>query len=289
MTVGFIGLGSMGRPMALRLLAAGHRLGVYARRPEAAAALVDAGATAHPTPAAVAGTCDVVITMVTGTADVEEVLLGPDGVAQGARRGLVAIDMSTVSPLGTRRVAAALAARGVQMLDAPVTGGVAGAGNGTLTIMVGGEPAVLDRMKPVLACLGNNIVHMGGAGAGQTAKACNQLALLVTAEGVAEALALARRCGLDPASVRQALLGGIAASRVLDVFGARMIDRQLPAAFPSRLYHKDLHIVFDIARGAGQALPAASVVMEHIDTLMARDLGGQDISVLIELLEEAVK
>ena len=188
----------MGRPMALRLLAAGHQLGVYARRPEAAAALVDAGATAHPTPAAVAETCDVVITMVTGTADVEEVLLGPQGVAQGARHGSVAIDMSTVSPLGTRRVAAALAARGVHMLDAPVTGGVAGAVNGTLTIMVGGELPVLDRVKPVLACLGNNIVYMGGPGAGQTAKACNQLALLVTAEGVAEALALARRCGLDP-------------------------------------------------------------------------------------------
>ena len=289
MTVGLIGLGAMGRPMALRLLAAGHQLAVYARRPEAAAALVAAGATVHPTPAAVAGSCEVVITMVTGTADVEEVLLGPQGVAQGASQGSVAIDMSTVSPLGTRRVAAALAAQGVHMLDAPVTGGVAGAGNGTLTIMVGGELPILERVRPVLACLGNNIVYMGGPGAGQTAKACNQLALLVTAQGVAEALALARRCGLDPASVRQALLGGIAASRVLDVFGARMIDRSLPAAFPSRLYHKDLHIVFDIARSAGQALPAASVVMEQIDTLMARDQGGEDISVLIELLEEGVQ
>ena len=283
----------MGRPMALRLLAAGHELHVYARRPEAAAALVEAGATAHPSPAALAATCDVVITMVTGTADVEEVLIGAQGVARGARPGGVAIDMSTVSPLGTRRVAAALAARGMQMLDAPVTGGVAGAGNGTLTIMVGGERAVLDRVTPVLTCLGNNIVYLGGPGAGQTAKACNQLALLVTAEGVAEALALARRCGLDPASVRQALLGGIAASRVLDVFGARMIDRRPSpgdrAAFPARLYHKDLHIVFDVARGAGQALPAASVVMEQIDTLMARDQGGQDISVLIDLLEEAVQ
>jgi 2-hydroxy-3-oxopropionate reductase len=275
--------------MALRLLAAGHQLAVYARRPEAAAALVGAGATAHPTPAALAETCEVVITMVTGTADVEEVMLGPHGVAEGARRGSVAIDMSTVSPLGTRRVAAVLAARGLHMLDAPVTGGVAGAGSGTLTIMVGGEPAVLDRVRPVLACLGNNIVYMGGPGAGQIAKACNQLALLVTAEGVAEALALARRCGLDPSSVRQALLGGIAASRVLDVFGARMIDRRLPPDFPARLYHKDLHIVFDIAGGAGQALPAASVVMRQIDTLMDRDRGGQDISVLIELLEETVR
>ena len=287
MVVGFVGLGAMGRPMALRLLAAGHELRVYARRPEASTPLVDAGATAHATPAALAETCEVVITMVTGTTDVEEVLLGPHGVATGARPRTVAIDMSTISPVGTRRMAATLAARGVHMLDAPVTGGVAGAEHGTLTIMVGGEPPVLERVRPVLTCLGNNIVYMGGPGAGQTAKACNQLALLVTAEGVAEALALARRCALDPALVRQALLGGIAASRVLDVFGARMIERQFQPTFPARLYHKDLHIVFDIARDAGQALPAASVVMQHIDTLMARDQGGHDISVLIELLEEA--
>jgi 2-hydroxy-3-oxopropionate reductase len=286
MILGFIGLGAMGRPMALRLLAAGHDLRIYARRPEAATALADLGATVHGTPAALAEACEVIITMVTGTADVEEVLIGRQGVVQGARPGTVAIDMSTISPVGTRHLAAALAERGVQMLDAPVTGGVAGAEHGTLTIMVGGEQPVLERVRPVLTCLGNNIVYMGGPGAGQTAKACNQLALLVTAEGVAEALALARRCGLDPAIVRQALLGGIAASRVLDVFGARMIDRQLDPAFPARLYHKDLHIVFDIARDAGQALPAASVVMQHIDTLMARDQGREDISVLIELLEQ---
>jgi 3-hydroxyisobutyrate dehydrogenase-like beta-hydroxyacid dehydrogenase len=289
MNVGFVGVGAMGRPMALRLLRAGHQLGVYARRPEASTTLVDAGATFHATPTALAETCEVVVTIVTGDADVEEVLLGPQGVAQGARPGTVAIDMSTISPSGTRRMAAALAARGAHMLDAPVTGGVAGAENGTLTIMVGGEQSVLNRVRPVLDCLGNNIVHMGGHGAGQTAKACNQLALLITAEGVAEALALARRCGLDPSMVRRALLGGIAASRVLDVFGARMVERQFDPVFPARLYHKDLHIVLDTAREAGQGLPAASVVMQHIDTLMARDQGGRDVSMLIELLEEAVQ
>jgi 2-hydroxy-3-oxopropionate reductase len=287
MNLGFIGLGAMGRPMALRLLAAGHELHVYTRRPEASTTLVDAVAISHGTPAAMAEVCEVVITMVTGTADVEEVLLGPHGVAAGARPGTVAIDMSTVSPLAIRRIAAALAARGLHMLDAPVTGGVAGAEHGTLTIMVGGDQAVLERVRPVLTCLGNNIVYMGGSGTGQATKACNQLALLVAAEGVAEALALATRCGLDPSTVRQALLGGMAASRVLDVFGARMVDRQFEPAFPARLYHKDLHIVFDFAHTAGQALPAASVVLQHIDTLMARDQGGQDISVLIELLEEA--
>jgi 3-hydroxyisobutyrate dehydrogenase-like beta-hydroxyacid dehydrogenase len=200
----------------------------------------------------------------------------------------VVIDMSTISPAGTRRMAAALTERGLHLLDAPVTGGVAGAEHGTLTIMVGGEPAVLNRVRPILDCLGTTIVHMGGNGAGQTAKACNQLLLLITAEGVAEALALARRCGLDPAAVRQALLGGIAASRVLDVFGARMVERQFEPLFPARLYHKDLHIVLDIAREVGQLLPAASVVVQHIDTLMDRDQGGRDVSVLIELLEEAV-
>lgn len=279
----------MGRPMALRLLGAGHELRVYSRRPETATPLVDLGATAHATPAALAETCDVVVTMVTGTTDVEELLLGSHGVVETARPETVAIDMSTISPLGTRRIAAGLAVRGIRMLDAPVTGGVAGAENGTLTIMVGGEPPVLDRARPVLDCLGTNIVYMGGSGAGQTAKACNQLALLVNAEGVAEALALARRCGLDPATVRQAMLGGIAASRVLDVFGERMIDRAVPPAFPARLYHKDLHIVFDVARDAVQTLPAASVVMQQIDTLMDRDRGGEDISVLIELLEEGAR
>jgi 2-hydroxy-3-oxopropionate reductase len=289
MIVGFIGLGAMGRPMALRLLAAGHQLRVYARRPEILTTLLGAGATSQTTPAALAESCEVIITTVTATDDVEEVLLGPQGVAAGARPGTVAIDMSTVSPIGTRRIATALAARGIAMLDAPVTGGVAGAEAGTLTIMVGGDQAVLDRVRPVLSCLGTTIVYMGEAGAGQTAKACNQLALLVTAEGVAEALALARCCGLDPSRVRQALLGGIAASRVLDVFGARMIDRQLPPAFPARLYHKDLHIVFDLARDAGQRLPAAAIVMQQIDTLIDRDQGREDISVLIELLQEAAR
>ena len=289
MNVGFIGLGAMGRPMALRLLGAGHELRVYSRRPETATPLVDLGATAHATPAALAETCDVVVTMVTGTTDVEEVMLGSHGVVEGARPGTVAIDMSTISPPGTRRIAAALAAREIHMLDAPVTGGIAGAENGTLTIMVGGEPPVLDRVAPVLNCLGTNIVYMGGPGAGQTAKACNQLALLVTAEGVAEALALARRWGGGAATVRQARRGGRSGSRGVDVFGARMIDRGGPPAFPARLYHKDLHIVVDIARDAGQVLPAASVVMQQIDTLMDRDRGGQDISVLIELLEEGAR
>ena len=187
MNIGFIGLGAMGRPMALHLCRAGYDVSVYARRPGVAAPLVAAGATLFATPAELASASDVVVTMVMATVDVEEVLLGDHGVLIGARQGSVVIDMSTIAPQATRRIATALQQRHVRMLDAPVTGGSAGAEAATLTIMVGGDAAVLDEVRPVLERLGRQIVHMGGHGAGQVAKACNQLALLVNAEGVAEA------------------------------------------------------------------------------------------------------
>ena len=285
MKVGFIGLGTMGRPMARHLLDAGYPLGVYARRPEAAAPFVSRGAVFYETPAALAATCDVVITMVTATADVEEVLVGPNGVRNGAKAGTIAIDMSTIAPGATQRIAAALAERQVHMLDAPVTGGPSGAIAATLTIMVGGDPAVLERAGPVLERLGRNIVHMGGHGAGQIAKACNQLALLVNAEGAAEALALGCRYGLDPHALRQALLGGIAASRVLEVFGERMADRQFTPGMATRLYDKDLNIVLDLARQVGQGLPAGSVVRQHLDEMMKEGKADQDLAALIETVE----
>jgi 2-hydroxy-3-oxopropionate reductase len=284
MKVGFIGLGVMGRPMARHVLEGGHQLGVWARRPAATDPLVASGATVHETPAALAAQSDVVVTMVTGTRDVEQVLLGEKGVIEGARPGTIVVDMSTISAAATRRMAETLAGRDVHMVDAPVTGGPAGAEAATLTIMVGGDPAVVKRVEPVFACLGK-VVHMGGNGAGQTAKACNQLAILVTAQGVAEALTLGRRCGLNPATLRQALLGGLAASRVLDLFGARMVAREFNAGIETRLYHKDLHTVLDMAREARQPVPAASMVMRHIDTLMNEQAGGKDLSILIELVE----
>jgi len=277
----------MGRPMALHLIQAGYRVGVYARRAEAAAPLVEAGASRAATPAALASQSDVVITMVTATSDVEEVLLGPDGVLVGARPGMAAIDMSTIAPEATRRIAARLAERQVRMLDAPVTGGPAGAEAATLTIMVGGDVVVLQEVRPILEHLGRQIVHMGGHGAGQTAKACNQLALLVNAEGVAEALALGTRCGLDPLRLREALLGGIAASRVLDVFGARMAGRQFTPGMATRLYDKDLSIVLDLAREAGQRLPAAAVVRAHLDRMVAEGKANQDLAALIEIVERS--
>ncbi|HEY5618311.1 MAG TPA: NAD(P)-dependent oxidoreductase [Vicinamibacterales bacterium] len=285
MNIGFIGLGVMGRPMALHLLEAGYRLGVYARRPDSAAPLVTAGASFSSTPAELASQSDVVITMVTATADVEEVLLGNNGVLTGAKPGSTVIDMSTIAPQATERMAAALAAKQVRMLDAPVTGGPAGAEAATLTIMVGGDPSVLDEVRPVLERLGRQIVYMGSHGAGQIAKACNQLALLVNAEGVAEALALGARYGLDPHTLRQALLGGIAASRVLEVFGERMAERQFTPGMPTRLYDKDLNIVLDLAREAGQRLPAATVVRKHIDEMMARGDANRDLAALIQTLE----
>lgn len=304
MNIGFIGLGVMGRPMALHLVKAGYSLCVYARRPEAAAPLVEAGAVSCATPAELASRSDVVITMVTATSDVEQVLLGKDGVLGGARPGTIVIDMSTIAPQATRRIAAVLAERQVRMLDAPVTGGPAGAEAATLTIMVGGDARVLEEARPILERLGRQIVHMGGPGAGQIAKACNQLALLVNAEGVAEALALGARYGLDPRRLREALLGGIASSRVLDVFGARMAAhlvgrqpalavgshsdptlRQFTPGMATRLYDKDLNIVLDLAREAGQALPAAAVVRRHLDRMVADGKAQRDLAALIDTVE----
>ena len=285
MNIGFIGLGVMGRPMALHLCEAGYSVGVYARRRGAADPLVAAGATVSATPAELASTSDVVVTMVTATVDVEEVLLGNDGVLSGARPGSVVIDMSTIAPQATRSIAAALEQRHVRMLDAPVTGGPAGAEAATLTIMVGGDAVVLNEARPILERLGQQIVHMGGHGAGQVAKACNQLALLVNAEGVAEALALGERHGLDPRTLRQALLGGIAASRVLEVFGARMAERQFEPGIATRIYDKDLNIVLDLAREVGRTLPATDVVRKHIDEMIARGEGSRDLAALIQTVE----
>ena len=288
MRVGCIGLGVMGRPMALNLLRAGHAVTVHARRAAAMEPLVEHGATPAATPAALAAGCEAVITMVTGTADVEAVLLGAEGVGviHGARRGTVVIDMSTIDPGATRTMAAALAGRGIDMLDAPVSGGPHGARDGSLSIMVGGDADVLARVRPVLDCLGAAVRHMGGHGAGQTTKACNQLLLLVTAQGVAEALVLARRAGLDPGRVREALLAGMASSSVLDFFGDRMVRRDFAAGIETRLYHKDLDIVLRLAHELGVALPAAALTMQSINGLHGQGRGREDLSAVITLVEQ---
>jgi 2-hydroxy-3-oxopropionate reductase len=285
MKLGFIGLGVMGRPMALHLMRHGHTLGVYARRTESAAPLVTAGATRYDTPAALAAACEVIFTMVTNSQDVEHIVLGPDGIAQGAKAGSVLVDMETISPTVAREVALALAKQGVEMLDAPVSGGPTGAEQATLAIMAGGKPEVFERIKPLFACMGKTIIRVGDSGAGQITKACNQLLLLVTAQGAAEALALAKRCGVDPAVVREVLMGGIASSRVLDVFGKRMVERNFANGIDTRLYHKDMDIALGLVHEHGAAAPAASVTMQHINAAIGRGEGGSDLSVLIDVLE----
>ena len=285
MKLGFIGLGVMGRPMTLHLMKHGHEMGVYARRMESAAPLVKAGAKRYDTPAALAAACEVVFTMVTHSHDVEAVVLGADGLIHSFKPGSVLVDMETISPTVARDVAAKLEQKGVAMLDAPVSGGPAGAEAATLAIMAGGKADVFERIKPLLACMGKTIVRVGDSGAGQITKACNQLLLLVTAQGAAEALALAKRCGVDPATVRDVLMGGIAASRVLEVFGKRMVERNFANGIDARLYHKDLDIALGLVHDYGGAAPAASVTMQHINAIVGRGKGTSDLSILIEVLE----
>ncbi len=285
MNIGFIGLGVMGRHMAGHLLKGGHALGVYARRADSAAPLVAAGATRYDTPAALAAASDVVFTIVTASSDFEQVTLGADGLIHGAQRGSVVVDMETISPAVARSVAKTLEAKGIDMLDAPVSGGPMGAEQASLSIMVGGKPAVFERVKPLFACMGKTITHIGDSGAGQVTKACNQLALLVTAQGVAEALNLAQRLGVDPARVRDVMMGGIPASRVMDVFGKRMVEHDFDNGIDTRLYHKDLGIVMELAHQAQIATPGAALVMQHINALMAQGKGRQDLAALITVLE----
>lgn len=285
MNVGFIGLGAMGCPMALNLMKHGHAMAVYARRPESARPLLDAGARVCATPAELAAASEVVFTMVTASNDLEEVVLGTSGIVHGAVAGSVVVDMETISPTVARTVAMRLKDKGVDMLDAPVSGGPAGAQQATLSIMVGGEPAVFERVKPLFACLGKTILRMGPCGSGQMTKACNQLALLVTAQGAAEALTLARRSGLDPERVREVLLSGLASSRVMELFGERMVKRDFAAGIEARLYHKDLAIALSLGHEIGQGLPAAAVVMQHINAAVGSGDAKNDLSSILKVIE----
>ena len=285
MNIGFIGLGVMGRPMALHLLKAGHPLSVFARRAGSAQPLVDAGARACASPAEVAAHSEVVFTMVTTGADVEAVALGEQGIIHGAKPGTVLVDMGTIPPGTARRIAAALAARGIEMVDAPVSGGEVGAQNATLAIMAGGKAEVLARVRPLLEKLGKTIVHIGPNGAGQVAKACNQMIMVSCIEAVAEAMLLAQQSGAEPEKVRQALAGGSAGSRVLEVFGARMTARDFRAGVEARLHHKDFGILLDEAVALGAPLPIAAQVWQQLNALMAQDWGREDTSCLLCVLE----
>lgn len=285
MRLGFIGLGAMGRPMAQHLLRAGHALSLWSRRPEAAAALVEAGAVACVSPAEVARRAEVVFTMVTASADVTAVALGDEGLIHGFAPGSIHVDMSTIAPGTARKIAARLAEGGVAMLDAPVSGGEAGARNATLAIMVGGAAEALARVRPLFDLLGKTVVHVGGNGAGQVAKACNQMVMVASLQACAEAMRLAAASGVDPARVRQALLGGSAASRVLEVFGGRMVARDFQAGVEARLHHKDFAILLDEAHRLGCPLPIAGQVGQQLNALMGRGWGHDDSASLLRVLE----
>ena len=271
--VGFIGLGVMGRPMAKHLLAKGHRLVVHSRSRPGVDDLAAAGATVARTPAEVAERSAIVITMLPDTPDVTLVLTGPAGVMAGIRRGSIVIDMSTISPVATGHLAAAIASTGATMLDAPVSlAEEIGAKNATLSIMVGGEAATFTRARPVLACMGHpdRIVHVGTSpGSGQICKVCNQIAIGGALAGVSEALAMARKSGVDPVLVRQALLGGFAASRVLEVHGERILSADYAPGFKTRLYQKDLRIASETAAEHGVAIPVTALVTQLVNALVA--------------------
>lgn len=283
--VGFIGPGIMGCPMAINLIKGGHQLRAFARRAEALQRLTAAGAAACASPAEAAAGADIIFTIVSDTPDVEAVLFGKQGVVHGARPGAVVVDMSTISPAATKIFAARLAAQGIEMLDAPVSGGESGAINATLSIMVGGKPAVFERVRPLFECMGKNIVHVGDNGAGQVAKACNQIVVAVTIEAVAEALTFARRNGADPAKVREALMGGFAGSKIMEVHGQRMLDNDFKPGFKVGLHQKDMRIVMETAHQLGLALPAAALVTQHLNALMGSGATDLDSAALVKVVE----
>jgi 3-hydroxyisobutyrate dehydrogenase-like beta-hydroxyacid dehydrogenase len=288
-TLAFIGLGSMGMPMAERLLDAGHRLRVFARRPAAAAKLVERGALALESPAEAARGARFVITNVTTTADVEQILLGEAGIVHTAQPGTIVIDHSTISSLATRAMAKRLAERGVALLDCPVSGGVAGARAGTLTIMVGGDAAALQQARPLLARIGSTITHVGPSGSGQVAKACNQIIQVITIQGIAEAMRFAASQGVEPGRVLEAIRSGFAASRMLDLMGPKMVDRNFAAGMQARLHRKDFGLVSEAAHQAGLSLPAVELVERQLQALVARGWGQDDTSSLLRVLEDAGK
>ena len=287
--VGFIGLGLMGGHMARNVLKADYRLTVYNRTPAKAAPLVSAGAVQAASPAEVAERSDVVITIVTDSPDVEAVLEGDHGLLSGARPGTTWIDMSTISPEVTRRLGDAAAARAVESLDAPVSGGPPGAEAGTLSIMVGGRQDVFDACLPLLQTMGKSIVRVGDLGAGQVTKACNQVVIAATLAGIAEALVMGAKAGVDPSLIRQALMGGYAGSRLMEVHGERMIKHAFDPGFFVRLHNKDLHIVIEMARSLAVSVPVTALAAQHFNALIADGDGELDNSAMLKVYERLGK
>jgi 3-hydroxyisobutyrate dehydrogenase len=286
MRVGFVGLGTMGGAMAANLARAGFAVTAWNRTPGRAAELADVGVALAPTAGAAAAASEVIVTIVCDTPDGEAVVFGPDGVAEGAARGSLVVDMSTISPSATRDFATRLAERGVAMLDAPVSGGSEGARKGTLSIFVGGEAADLERARPVLAAMGTTITHLGPIGSGQAAKAVNQVILAGTYIGVAEGIVLAMKAGLDVEALVAALSGGAAQSWVLTNRSGRMLANDYPLGFKVALHRKDLGIALQLARETGAALPVSAMVEALEAGLIGRDHGDEDMSAVARTIRE---
>lgn len=282
--IGFIGLGIMGHPMARNLQNGGHQL-VLQRRSRVPADLVEAGATMCDSIADVARAADIIILMVPDTPQVEEVLFGEDGVAAGLSAGKLVIDMSSISPIATKEFAQKINALGCEYLDAPVSGGEVGAKAASLTIMVGGPEQAFETAKPLFELMGKNITLVGGNGDGQTTKVANQIIVALNIQAVSEALLFASKAGADPAKVRQALMGGFAASRILEVHGERMIKRTFQPGFRIELHQKDLNLALQGAKALGVALPNTASAQQLMQVCAAHDMGGLDHSALCRALE----
>jgi len=285
-TIGFIGLGLMGRPMATNLLKRGYAVVVHSRSPGPVDQLVAAGAVRASSPADVARRTTRIITMLPDSPDVEAVVEGPDGIFSAVQAGTIVIDMSSISPAVARRLADAAAARGARMLDAPVSGGEIGAINAALSIMVGGDAAAFEEVKPILEAMGNpeRIIRIGEAGAGQLCKVCNQMVIGGTLAVVSEAFALARKAGVDPAKVREALLGGFAASRVLEVHGERILNGNYKPGFRATLYGKDYRVATETLAAHQVPAPVSAEVNQLVTTLLAAGKGDLDYSALATVL-----
>jgi 2-hydroxy-3-oxopropionate reductase len=284
--IGFIGLGIMGKPMAVRLVRAGFPIVVHNRSPQAVEELAGEGAETASSPREIAERADVVITMLPDSPDVEAVVLGDDGVIAAVREGMLLVDMSTIAPATARQVHAALAERGVEAVDAPVSGGEPAAVDGQLSIMAGGSEEAVKRADPIFGELGKVTTHIGGPGAGQVAKAANQVVVALTIQAVAEALTLASKAGVDPACVREALLGGFAQSKILEAHGEKMLKDRFEPGFRIELHRKDVGIALETARDQGVALPATAQVAELFNALIAQGSGSLDHSALVTLYRQ---
>ncbi|MEO8546474.1 MAG: 2-hydroxy-3-oxopropionate reductase [Burkholderiaceae bacterium] len=283
--IGFIGLGIMGTPMAGHLIKAGHQLFVHTRG-KLAAEIADSRATQCLDAKGVAQRADIIILMVPDTPDVGKVLFGENGVAEGLSAGKTVVDMSSISPVETKEYAKKIEALGCDYLDAPVSGGDVGARNAALSIMVGGKPEVFERIKPVFEVMGKNITLVGATGDGQTCKVANQIVVALTINAVAEGLLFAAKAGADPSKVRQALMGGLATSRILDILGDRMVKRTFDPGFRIALHQKDLNLALGAAKSLGLALPATSTAQQLFSACIAHGGAAWDHSGMVRALEK---